>query len=143
MPRARGDRCQATATDCKGVPGTDLLAHVITSNYGDHTPLYRQEDILARYGVTFSRATLSGWMAHVAERLTPLYDLMAQRVRASMVIHTDDTTVPVCCPTLPKTRTVFLVYVGDDQNPFCVYDFTARTTRDGLETLLERFSGYL
>src|SRR5690606_23875434 len=80
----------------KGMPGPGLLSQVITSKYGDHnTPLYRQEDILARHGVTLSRATLCGWMARAAERLTPLYDLMVERVRASKVIWTDDTTVPV------------------------------------------------
>jgi transposase len=74
----------------KGLPGPGLLAQVITSKYGDHTPLYRQEDILARHGVTLSRATLCGWMARAAERLTPLYELMIERVRGSKVIHTAD-----------------------------------------------------
>lgn len=29
----------------KGLPGLGLLAQVVLSKYGDHTPLYRQEDI--------------------------------------------------------------------------------------------------
>jgi len=98
----------------KGLPGPGLLAHVITSKYGDHLPLYRQEDILARHGVTLSRATLCGWMVRAAGLLEPLYDVMVERVRASRVIWTDDTTVPVWDPTLPKTRTgrfwVYLTY---------------------------------
>ncbi len=128
----------------KGLPGPGLLAHVITSKYGDHLPLYRQEDILARHGVTLSRATLCGWMARAAELLRPLYDVMVARVRASKVIWTDDTTVPVWDPTLPATRTGrFWVYLGDDRNPFCVYDFTPRRTRDGPERFLSDFRGYL
>ncbi|QDV33442.1 IS66 family transposase [Tautonia plasticadhaerens] len=67
----------------KGLAGPGLLAHVITSKYGDHLPLYRQEDILARHGVVLSRATLCGWMARSAELLTPLYELMVERGRAS------------------------------------------------------------
>ena len=51
--------------------------------------------VLARHGVVLSRATLCGWMASCAELLTPLYDLMVKRVLLSVVIHTDDTTVPV------------------------------------------------
>ncbi|QDV39463.1 IS66 family transposase [Tautonia plasticadhaerens] len=128
----------------KGLPGPGLLAQVITSKYGEHLPLYRQEDILARHGVTLSRATLCGWMARAAELLRPLYAVMIERVRASKVIWTDDTTVPVWDPTLPATRTGrFWVYLGGARNPFCVYDFTHRRTRDGPERFLSDFRGYL
>ena len=44
-------------------------------------------------------------MASCAELLTPLYDLMVKRVLLSLVVHTDDTTVPVLDPALPQTRT--------------------------------------
>ncbi|MFQ5745268.1 MAG: transposase, partial [Acidobacteriota bacterium] len=35
----------------KGRPGLELLAHVITSKYADHLPLYRLERIFPRYGI--------------------------------------------------------------------------------------------
>ena len=79
-----------------------------------------------------------------AQLLTPLYDLMVKRVLLSTVIHTDDTTVPVFDPTLPKTRTGrFWVYIGDVRNPYVVYDYTPRRTRDGPERFLKGFCGYL
>ena len=59
----------------KGLPGPGLLAHVITNKFGYHLPLYRQEDLLAHYGVTISRSTLCGWMAQSAALFAPLYDL--------------------------------------------------------------------
>ena len=89
--------------------------------------------------MALSRATLCGWMAACAERLTPLYDLMVKRVLLSVVVHTDDTTVPVLDPALPQTRTGrFWVYVGDVRNPCVVYDYTPRRTRDGPRS----FSGW-
>jgi transposase len=128
----------------KGLPGPGLLAQTITSKFSDHLPLYRLEDIYARHGVELSRATLCGWMARSAELLTPLYDLMVKRVLLSIVVHTDDTTVPVLDPTLPKTRTGrFWVYIGDIRNPYVVYDYTPRRTRDGPERFLKGFRGYL
>ena len=121
----------------KGLPGPGLLAQTITSKFSDHLPLYRLEDIFARHGVELSRATLCGWMASCAELIAPLYDLMVKRVLLSGVIHTDDTKVPVWDPTLPQTRTGrFWVYVGDMRNPYVVYDYTPRRTRDGPETFL-------
>jgi transposase len=128
----------------KGLPGPGLLAQTITSKYSDHLPLYRLEDIFARHGVELLRATLCGWMASCAELLTPLYDLMVKRVLLSVVIHTDDTTVPVLDRTLPKTRTGrFWDYIGDVRHPYVVYDYTPRRTQDGPERFLKGFQGYL
>jgi transposase len=51
--------------------------------------------------------------------------------------------VPVLDPTLPQTRTGrFWVYVGDGCNPYVVYDYTPRRTRDGPERFLKGFRGY-
>jgi hypothetical protein len=83
-------------------------------------------------------------MASCAERLTPLYDLMVKRVLQSIIIHTDDTRVSVLDPMLPKTRTGrFWVYIGDHRNPYVVYDYTPRRTRDGPQLFLTGFRGYL
>src|SRR5262249_2792088 len=94
--------------------------------------------------VELSRATLCGWMARCAELLAPLFNEMVKQVLLSAVIHTDDTTVPVWDPTLPHTRTGrFWVYIGDVRNPYVVYDYTPRRTRDGPEEFLKGFRGYL
>jgi transposase len=46
----------------KGLPGTGLLAHVITSKLADHLPLYRQEGIFKRHGIALARSTsATGW----------------------------------------------------------------------------------
>jgi transposase len=128
----------------KGLPGPGLLAQTVTSKFSDHLPLYRLEDIFARHGVELSRATLCGWMASCAELLTPLYDLMVKRVLLSAIVRTDDTRVPVLDRTLPRTRTGrFWVYIGDVRNPYVVYDYTPRRTRDGPERFLKGFRGYL
>jgi transposase len=128
----------------KGLAGPGLLAHVITSNYGDHLPLYRQEPILARHGIEITRSTTCGWMAACAELLTPLYDLMKRRIQASKVIHTDDTPVPVQDKDRNKTRPGRVwVYVGDKDHPFTVFDYTPSRSRDGPVAFLDGFQGYL
>jgi hypothetical protein len=83
-------------------------------------------------------------MAACTELLTPLFNEMVRRVLLSLVIHTDDTTVPLWDPTLPHTRTErFWVYVEDVRHPYVVYDYTPRRTRDGPEKFLKEFCGYL
>ena len=49
----------------KGRPGPGLLAHVVTSKYGDHLPLYRLERIFPRHGIDIGRSTLSEWCGAV------------------------------------------------------------------------------
>ena len=101
-------RCETTAIDPqistaakppqpidKGLAGPGLLAYVITSKLGDHLPLYRLEHIFERSGVSIARSTMCAWLQAAAELLGPLVSLMADRVKQSRVIHTDETRVPV------------------------------------------------
>jgi transposase len=128
----------------KGMPGPGLLAHVITSKYADHLPLYRQERILERFGVSLSRSTLCDWMARAATLLEPLYLLMVEIVLNSRVLHTDDTPVPVQDPKQDKTKTGRLwVYLGDHDHPYNIFDYTPNRSRDGPATFLKSFQGYL
>jgi transposase len=128
----------------KGLAGPGLLAHIITSKFVDHLPLYRQEKIFARQGVDISRSTMSDWMAQCAELCTPLYELMKQRVLKSRVIHNDDTPVPVLAPKTGKTKTGRLwASVGDAANPYNVFNYTADRTRDGPEQFFKGYKGWL
>jgi transposase len=128
----------------KGLPGSGLLAYVITSKYADHLPLHRQEAILARHGVELSRSTLCGWMAAAANLLTPLYALMLTEVLKSRVVQTDETRLPVQDPNQDKTKSGRLwVFIGDREHPFTVYDYTPTKARDGPATILANFTGFL
>ncbi|MGQ9636061.1 MAG: IS66 family transposase, partial [Bryobacteraceae bacterium] len=128
----------------KGLPGPGLLAHVAVSKYGDHLPLHRQEEIFRRQGVELSRQTMADWMRECADLASPLYELMKERVLASKAVQTDDTPVPVLDPDLPRTRTGRIwTYVGDDEHPYTIYDYTPTRSRDGPEEFLEEFRGYL
>lgn len=153
----RHERVRYACTDCeehvstapkppqpidKGLPGPGLLAHLVLSKYGDYLPLYRMEDILSRSGIVLRRSTLCGWVASVADLLTPLYLLMCQRVLRSHVIHTDDTSIKMLSVG-QCLNCKFWTYVGDSLNRFVVYEFSL--TRDGKNPsrFLENFTGYL
>jgi len=83
-----------TAID-KGMAGPGLLAYIATSKFADYLPLYRLEDIFQRQGFEISRATQSVWCGDMADLTEPLWELMAERVRASHVVATDDTIMPM------------------------------------------------
>ena len=86
---------KAEAVIDKGMAGPGLLAFIVTSKFSDYLPLYRLEDIFERQGFEISRATQSVWCGDVADLVVPLYELMAEQVRASHVVATDDTIMPM------------------------------------------------
>lgn len=126
----------------KGLPGPGLLAHVVVSKYGDHLPLYRQEDIFERHGVELSRQTMCGWVMASAHLLEPIVEAMKRSVLESNVIHTDDTPVTACTPGQKGThKSRFWVYLGDGAHPYTVYDYTPSRKRDGPVAFLDGFFG--
>lgn len=126
-----------TAID-KGLAGPGLLAYIVTSKFSDYLPLYRLEDIFTRQGFEISRATQSVWCGDVADLAGPLYELMAKRVRASHVVATDDTIMPMLSKGKVANARMW-VYVGDDGNPYNVFDFTLNRGRDGPKYFLKDY----
>ena len=127
----------------KAMAGPGLLAHVITSKYGDHSPLYRQEAILARHGVDLSRATLCQWAMGSAEALSPVVTAMKSEIFKSHYLNTDDTPVDVHTGQ-GNHQARFWVYAGDREHPYTVYDFTwTRGAEEGPKKYLVGFTGIL
>jgi transposase len=128
----------------KGLAGPGLLAFVATSKFSDYTPLYRLEDIFERSGFAIARSTMSLWCRDMAEMVTPLYKLMVQRVLESGVVGTDDTVMPMLAPGEGKAKKARMwVYVGDDEHPYTIFDFTLGRSRDGPARFLRGYRGTL
>ena len=96
--------------------GAGLLAHIMVAKYGDHLPLYRQQQIYAREGVELSDSTLGDWVGACHQLLRPLIDALHQHVFSAQKLHTDDTPISVLAPGTGKTRQARLwTYVRDDR----------------------------
>ncbi len=82
--RACGTVTQAPAPERPiggGLATPALLAQVLVSKYCDHTPLYRQAQILARHGVELERSTPAGWVGAPAGGSKLCTNDSAKRVR--------------------------------------------------------------
>ena len=110
----------------RGIAGPGLIAQIIVGKFGDHLPLYRQEDFFTRHGLHIPRSTLCDWVQAAAELLRPLYqrqkELVLQVARAVDRRHARDradgrqrrqspgtlldlhrrTSIPTRCTTSPK-----------------------------------------
>lgn len=96
--------------------GAGLLAHIMVAKYGDHLPLYRQQQIYAREGVELSGSTLGDWVGACHQLLRPLIDALHRYVFSAEKLHTDDTPIAVLAPGTGKTKQARLwTYVRDDR----------------------------
>src|SRR5580698_2535092 len=144
----KGDSAQmevaakAEAVIEKGMAGPGLLAFIVTSKFSDYLPLYRLEDIFERQGFEISRATQSVWCGDVANLVEPLYELMGEQMRKSHVVATDDTVQPMLSPGQTQPARMW-VYVGDEANPYNVFDFTLNRSREGPKEFLKDYTQVL
>jgi len=128
----------------KGIPGPGFLAQLITGKYADALPLYRQQQIYRRYGLELPRSTLCGWVDYAARALAPIVEAMKPCVRASRKVHTDDTPITVLDPgrkPVGSRRGYMWVYIGEHDD--VVFDYTTSHKRDGPESFLKGYRGYL
>ena len=127
----------------RGIAGPGLIAQIVISKFGDHMPLYRQEDFFARHGLHIARSTQCDWVKAAAELLRPLHDRQKELVLKSPVLWTDDIPITVLTGDEDGSRQGRLwTYIGEEY-PYSVYDFTENRARDGPAQFLAGFQGYL
>jgi transposase len=124
--------------------GASLLALIVTIRFGDHSPYYRDEDILSRLGYRIHRGTQCRWMQAVATSVMPLIELMRQRVIASNVLQMDETVIPLVDESIQRTRNSYLWLArGDSAHPYNCFWFTPTRKRAGPAEILADFRGTL
>jgi transposase len=124
----------------RGGVGPGLLAQVVVAKFVDHLPLNRQTAILAREGWPIPRSTLCDHLRACGRLLTPLYRLMADRVKSSHAIHADETPVTVL---RPRRSAYAWVYLGDATNPYTLFDLTAGRGKEHPEAFLAGYAGFV
>ena len=85
----------ATVLLPKAIASANTMAYIITAKYADGLPLYRLSTILKRYGIDYSRQTMSESVIATAQKLNPLMEHLRRELLASTVMHMDETTVQV------------------------------------------------
>ncbi|MGH0003866.1 IS66 family transposase [Pseudovibrio ascidiaceicola] len=133
-----------------GLPTETTLAHVITSKYADHCPLYRQAQIYARQGIDLDRSTLADWVGRSAYELKPVYEALLKQLKNSGKLFMDETPAPVLDPGRRKTKTGYFWALARDDRPWNGLEppgvvFTYAPSRSGevAEEILNGFDGVL
>ncbi|MEH6707080.1 MAG: IS66 family transposase [Alloalcanivorax venustensis] len=130
----------------KGIPTAGLLAQVVVAKYADHLPLYRQERIFGRAGLTIPRSTLAEWVGTCGVRLQPLVDALRGILLKQGVLHADETPVAMLAPGKKKTHRAYVwAYCS---TPFAdlkatVYDFAPSRAGEHARAFLGEWQGKL
>jgi transposase len=130
----------------KSLAAPGLCAFIATAKYQDGLPLYRQETILARHGLTVSRATLASWMIRLGELIMPLINLAEEVQLAYDVLQMDETTVQVLKEDGRAAQSESRMWVrrgGPPDKPVILFNYDPSRSGKVAWRLTEDFKGYL
>lgn len=130
----------------KSIATPSLAAFVAIMKYADGLSLYRQERILARYGLDITRTTLATWMIRLGELIVPLINLLHETQVSHDVMQMDETTLQVLKEQDRAAQAKSRMWVrrgGAPETPVILFDY--EPTRSGAVAwrLLEDFKGIL
>ncbi len=130
----------------KSLAAPGLCAWIAMSKYGDGLPLYRQEAILARYGLSISRATLAAWMIRLGELIVPLINLAEEVQLGYDVLAMDETTIQVLKEDGRAAQSDSRMWVrrgGPPGKPVVLFDYDPSRSGKVAWRLTQDFKGYL
>lgn len=81
-------------TDTAGASAS-FMADVVVKKFDDHLPLFRQEEMLQRDGLYFSRQKMAGWLIKSHEMLIPFIDVLRKEVYSCNLLNKDETRLQV------------------------------------------------
>jgi len=126
----------------KSIATPGLLAYLMVSKFADSLPFYRQERIFARMGVELSRATMCSWAMEIADRLSPILDLMRARIRAGPYVQIDETRLQVL-EDVGATSQMWVYRGGDPVSPTVVYAYHPSRSGDVPYEFLDGYRGWV
>lgn len=125
----------------RGMLGPGLIAKILVDKYCDHVPFHRQEDQMARQGVTVDRATMSRYAKAFAAHAEHIVAAMQKDALAhAHVIATDATGILVQAPEKCR-RGHFWVAIADRDHVF--FRYTPRATTEAVRSFLGGYKGHI
>jgi len=129
----------------KSRASADLLAHIAVYKYQDALPLYRQQKMFGRLGLSLDRTTMANWMVAVGQKLKPLIELMRSDALTVDVLHADETTVQVLKePERSADQTSYMwVQSTGTGPPIVIYHYAPGRSGEVVDHLFQDYRGTL
>ncbi len=128
----------------KCLAGNTLLASILINKYVDHLPLYRQQQLFKRSGITIAPSTIDGWVSQLGALLEPLYNAMVNVVKNDGYLQADETPTRVLDKSKQGEchRGYYWVYHSPPKR-MVVFDYQRGRNKEAPRKILDDFQGYL
>jgi len=128
----------------KGLPGPGCCARGRQQVWRSSSVVPSGKGFYQRQGVAVSRKTMCDWMRRCAELVRPLFERMKSRFSSPKPCRRTTHRWRFWIQRFrARARGGIWTYVGDDEHPYTVYDYTPNRSRDGPDAFLKEFSGFL
>lgn len=130
----------------KSIASASLLAQIAGQKFCDYLPLYRQERIFKRHGVTLSRQTMSQWMLKIGTAITPIVNLLQEKILDYDVSFADETTLQVLNEPgrRAQTKSYMWCFIGGPlHEQIIIYQYHASRKGEIVEQFFEDYQGAL
>lgn len=131
----------------RAVPGgyvsAGLLAWIILSKYVDHQPLYRQEQMSARWGARIARQTMVEWISFAAAWLDVIYQAIRRELLKGDYLQCDETPIRCQDPDVPGQTVQGWLWVFSRPGSDIIFEWRMSRAHAEARTLLAGFKGVL
>ncbi len=130
----------------KSIAAPGLLAHVLTSKFQFHLPLYRQEKMIQAIGAEIPRNTLSLWVIKCSKLLQPLVNLLQDEILEYDIAYADESTLQVLKEPnkIAQSKSYLWAFGGGPPGRFCyLYQYHSSRKHQIAKDFFHDFKGYL
>lgn len=132
MPAEALPKCEADET---------LLAHVVVSKFVDHTPEYRQQQILKRQGVEIAPSTMNTWTHQIAELIHSIALEIRKSIIASGYLQMDESPIKVLFTKTKGSHQGYMWVMVDPVSKNTYFEYQKGRNREGPKLMLKDFKG--
>lgn len=128
----------------KSMIGNGLFAHILTSKFCDGLPFHRQEKILKRIGIDYSRANMCNnaiQFHHLfGERIE---DILISKIKDASLLQIDETSLQVLNEPDRNntTKSYTWVLLGRGKHPFVLFLYKRTRSAQFLSDMLKSYRG--
>lgn len=126
-----------------GLPAASLIAHLLVGTYCDHLPIYRQEKIFKRSGVTIPRDLLLKWLHRGIDSLLPIAAAIRVETLGSTYLQIDETPIRYLEPGTGKAPRGYLWLANHPHGSLFYHWGIGRGQSALIETIGEDYAGIL
>lgn len=134
----------------KSQASAGLLSYIAVGKYADSLPLYRQSNILGRFGIEMNRTTLANWMIRCGDLVHPLINRLEEQLLSYPYVHMDETPVQVLNEAGKSAQSKSYMWVRSgsppgnaDGNRVVLFNYDASRSGAVPKTLLAGYQGAL